>query len=110
MKKVEKLAIIAIILWLVTLIPNQLVSLMTVRLYGHPELLQMEWNLKGIVAIRSILSVIVKIGIAIWMFILTKRKGGSPWIWSLFCLIFGLIAPVLYFVGGEDIRGQSTNK
>lgn len=35
--------------------------------------------------------------IAIWLFTLAKRHNMTPWVWVLFSLVGGLLAPILFF-------------
>ena len=98
MKKIEILAIIVIALWVLTLMPNPLLTVVMARLYGPHELEAITWAQKGMIGARSILTLLVQIGIGIWLFIQAKRDKAKSWIWLLFGLSFGVSAAILYFL------------
>jgi len=98
MKKIEILAIIVIALWVLTLIPNPFLTIVMAKLYGPHEFQAITWTQKGMLASRNILSLLVQIGIGMWLFIQARRDKATSWIWLLFGCTFGISAAILYFL------------
>ena len=97
MKKIEVVAVVLIVFWAFALLSNSIMSIiMLVDLY-EPErgssIIRM-----GVFQVLSILHVLVKFGVAIWLFNQAKRDRATSWVWGLFGLIFGISAAILYFL------------
>jgi hypothetical protein len=107
-KSLEKLAMLVVILWCVSLVPSPLMHMVAARMYSPQE--YMEFNaLRTAYAAGSILlGLSVHIGVAAWLFIQVRRNGGTPWIWTLLGLATGLTAVLLYWLG--EIREQLVPK
>jgi 4-amino-4-deoxy-L-arabinose transferase-like glycosyltransferase len=98
MKNLEKLAIVLIVLWVLTLFQNSVLSVIMATLYGPHEVASDNWTLAMMAGVRSIVSVCVQIGVGIWLFVLARRKNATPWVWLLFGLCFGITAAILFFI------------
>ena len=107
-KNLEKLAMLVVILWCISLIPTPLANIIAARLYGNAEYMQFNALTSAFAATTIILRFSVHIGVAVWLFIQARRNGGAPWLWALFGIATGLIAAVLYWLGG--IRDQLIQK
>lgn len=92
MKSIEKLAIVFIILWTLSLVVNVITPYIQEITRQYPSIRFMGFTFS------SILRLIVNIGIGIWLFILARREKATPWIWLFFGLFAGLVAAVLFFV------------
>ena len=103
-KSLEKLAMLVVILWCISLVPSPLINIIAARMYSPGE--YMEFNaLRTASAAGSILlGFSVHIGVAAWLFFQARRNGGTPWIWTLLGLATGLTAVLLYWLG--EIREQ----
>lgn len=100
LKRFEKAAVVILIIWVVTLIPNRLDLWALVLLYsGKSEELSHFSNLMKILGFtQGLISGAVNIAVAFWMFVQARRDGAARCVWMLFGLVFGLIAPMLYFL------------
>ncbi|MDD5707082.1 MAG: hypothetical protein PHR35_14255 [Kiritimatiellae bacterium] len=100
MQRFEKAAIVILIVWVVTLIPNRLHVWSLVALFSSsPEAVaQLSYLTKVIGLMHGVTTGAVTIAVAIWMFLQARRDGAARWVWMLFGLAFGLMAPVLYFL------------
>ena len=98
MKKIEKIAIILIVLWVLTLASNPVITIIMGRLYSPQEFVNITFMQKGLLAARTILGLLVQIGIAVWLFMQAKRDKAARWVWALFGLTFGISAAILYFL------------
>ena len=98
MKKIERVALVMIVLWFITLVSNPLIPMLTVRLYGPREYADMQLSMSTIMFVRLAFSSLVQMGVGVWLFIQAKRDEKTPWIWCLFGLTFGIVAAVLYFL------------
>ena len=98
MKGIEKVAIILIILMIVSLIFSTFSNLFVVRIYSRDYLTYINLQTKIVSGIFFIFGMLVRIGVAIWLFFLARRHQAQPWIWCLFGLVFGLIAAVLFYL------------
>jgi hypothetical protein len=95
MKKIEMLAIIAIILYIIAEL---------FQTVGHwfimPLLAYFNWSFQSVALLSvplMIVIMLVNIAIAIWIFIVAKRYQNIPWVWALFGLTGGLLAPLLFY-------------
>ena len=107
-KNLEKLAMLVIILWVLTLIPTPLMNIIAARLYGNDGYMQFNALRSSYAAVSILLGLSVHIGVAAWLFIQARRNGGTPWLWALFGLTTGLTAAILYWLG--EIREQLIQK
>jgi len=98
MKNIEKLAIVLIVLWVLTLFQNPVLSVIMAKLYGPYEVGPDNLTLSMMAGVRSMVGLLVQIGIGIWLLVLAKREGATPWIWLLFGLCFGISAAILFFI------------
>ncbi len=98
MKKFEKLAVILLCLWVVTLIPNPGMKLLASKLYGQTDQMQMKAWMNAYVLVQAVLMFAVKLGIGVWLFIAAKKRDDSGWIWMLLGWAFGIPAAILYYL------------
>ena len=97
-KRFEKIAIILLILWVLTLIPNPLLNIIAGRLYAHEEYMAFRLLSSSLVSIQALLGLAVQIGVGVWLFTEAKKENDTAWLWLVLGLVFGLIAAVLYFL------------
>ena len=99
MKSFEKIAVVLIVLWLISLIQSPLTMfLVGEKLIGAEQGVQLGGMLGTIASAHVLLSQVVNIAVGIWLFVVAKKNNRTPWIWLLFGLFFGLIAAVLYYL------------
>ena len=98
MKKIEVIAVVLIVLWVLTLVSNPIITFITARLYTPPAQAALYCTHKAMLAARNIASVLVHIGIAAWLFIQAKWDRNTSWVWALFGFTFGISAAILYFL------------
>ena len=98
MKNLEKAAIVMVVLWVVALCSMLYPQLALRYLSGYEGM--MEWQASRAFALlgQTVVRLLVQIGVGVWLFVLAKKQGGTPWIWLLFGLTFGLVAAVLFFL------------
>lgn len=97
-KRIEQLAIVLLILWVVSLIPNPLTTIVAARMYGHAEFMQFQFLQSALASAQVLLAGAVHIGVGIWLFLEARRGQKTPWVWLLFGLVFGLVAVVLFLL------------
>lgn len=95
-KSVEKLAVIVIVLWLVSLIPSPLMNIVAGRMYSHTGYIEFHALRSAYALLFFILQIAVHIGVAVWLFIQARQNKDIPWIWGVLGLTTGLVAAVLY--------------
>jgi len=98
-RSVEVLAIVALILSVISfalqIYSVSMISLIEEFSSAGKENLTLYSTIKSSVEIGS--QYIVQTGIAVWLFIIARKDGMTPWVWALFGLTFGLAAPILYY-------------
>ena len=98
MKKLECLALVLIILFVLATFLSVFGDWVFARLYGREFMSKSNAQLKVITLVRSVLSIIVHLAVGIWLFVQARQAKGTPWIWLLFGLVYGLLAVVLFFL------------
>jgi len=99
MKKIETLAFIVIVLYLLSFAAPLASNFFIAQTYTPTEVGQMRLSLQWVTMFKSILGVLVHIAIGEWLFFVARReRHATPWIWCLFGLFFGLIAVILYYL------------
>ena len=98
MKIINKLAIILLIFWIIVLVPNPLTSMMIAKMYGPKYIQEIDNTHYILTATRTILSMSVRIGVAVWLFIQATRDKTARWMWSLLGINFSIGAAVLYIL------------
>jgi len=99
MKKIEWFALILIVLWVVALTVPKWLGLFVIpervdiQELGHvkPFTSIMAWS-------QFLVTRIVQIGVAIWLFITARRGNETPWVWALLGLTYGVFGALLFFV------------
>jgi hypothetical protein len=98
-RSVEILAIVALILFVISfalqIYSVTMISMIEDFSSAGTENLALYSTIKSGMEIGS--KYIVQTGIAVWLFIIARRDGMTPWVWALFGLTFGLTAPILYY-------------
>jgi uncharacterized BrkB/YihY/UPF0761 family membrane protein len=94
MKSLEKLAIVAIILYFVSTVISRVGNiLMTLPTFGCSA------TNTALLAIPYVVILLaVNIAIAIWLYRIAKHEQEKPWVWALFGFVFGVSGAILYFV------------
>lgn len=95
-ERIERIAIVVLILWVVSFIPNPLTTIVVARMYGHDEFQQFQFLKSVLASISILLTWGVHIAIGVWLFFEAKRNQKSKWSWLLFGIVFGLVAVVLF--------------
>ena len=95
-KRIERLVIVVLILWVVSLIPNPLTTIVAARMYGHYEFQQFHFLKSALASASLLLSWAVNIAVGIWLFLEAKRGQKTKWLWLLFGIVFGLVAVALF--------------
>ena len=98
MKRFERFAIVLMVLWILTLIPNPVITIILERISTPQEFGQLTMIQVLLNSVRAILAVLVHIAIGVWLFVQAKRDKLSPWVWCLFGCLFGITVIVLYYV------------
>jgi hypothetical protein len=89
---------VLIVLWLVSRIPNPLFQLLYARLFSPSAVGQLAVNQTLLLIAWSLLSAVVAVAVAVWLFRMARRDGASPWVWCMFGLFFSVVAVILYLV------------
>ena len=94
MKNIEKLAIVAVVLYFVATVVSRVGNILMITLSNAG------WS-GSKVALLSVPYVIVilavNIAIAIWLYRVAKQDQAKPWVWALFGFVFGVSGAILYF-------------
>ena len=96
-RNVEKVAIVLVVLYVVSHFSILFMPVMA-RLFGAEEHARMGAQMHFLMSARSIITGLVGVGVAIWLYMLAIRANMRAWIWLLFGLCFGVVAAVLFFV------------
>ena len=97
-KYLEKVAIVLIVLWFISVVPNPLLNILVARLYGPQYAKHLGVAFDAVLGIRMLTSAVLQIGVAVWLFTLARRHGNSHWVWGVFGLVFSVSAAILYFL------------
>jgi uncharacterized membrane protein len=97
-KRLEKLAIIAMVLWLASLVLDPLLMFMAMRLGGTDAMATLTMSDIIPFSLKNLVDAAVHIAVAVWLFKQAKRDGNSPWIWTLFGLVFSIVAVIVYLL------------
>ena len=95
MKSLEKLAIVAIILYFVSTVISRVGNILMTTLSPF------DWSgtNTALLAIPYMIVLLVfNIAIAIWLYSIAKQEQEKPWVWALFGFVFGVSGVILYFV------------
>ena len=98
MKRIEVVAVVLIVLWTVLLLYSSILSFIRLVDLYDPDEHASHFIAMGVLQTQSILYVLVRFGVGIWLFIQAKRDRAASWVWGLFGLIFSISAAILYFV------------
>lgn len=98
MKKIEKLALIVLVLMILSMVASPLTLILMNRLYGPTVQVQYSVLTRTMASMTILCRYLVNIGVGIWLFVLARLEKATPLLWLLFGLTFGLIAAVLFFL------------
>ena len=98
-RRIEWFALVLIVLWFIALLVPKYLRLFvmpanaTVEELGNfkPFMMLIVWS-------QFLIEKIVDIGIAVGLFIVARRGKETPWVWALLGLLYGLVAPLLFYV------------
>lgn len=96
MKKYEKLAIVALVIYLISILIRELAPPL-IGYFSSNE----EFSYELILTLRIIVSVIsfsINIVVAIWLYRVAKKERSIPWVWAMVGFIFGIMGGILYYV------------
>lgn len=97
MKKIEVLAILALLLTFASLLVRYGLGPITGELLANTD-----WTpsqvATGALVFRTLPYLFIQIGVAIWLFRAARRSAHIPWVWALFGLSYGLVAAILFYV------------
>ena len=96
MKKIEILAIIVIVLTVVSVVGQHCLGEFSQYLEDKHGLSYAKISMYRVYA-RSLPQLLVQIGIAVWMYLVSRRANNTPLVWALFGLVYGLLAPILFY-------------
>jgi hypothetical protein len=97
-KTLERLAVIAMLLWLASFILDPVIMGLTVMLGGPDAAMRITAMDIMPFSIKTAIASLVQIGVGIWLFKQAKRDGNSPFVWGLFGFVFSITAVVLYLL------------
>lgn len=97
MKRLEKMALVWIVLLVATQVGAALASFFVPRWLG-PDY-PLEWHTSHVFATMTRLFLLAPLNLAvgIWLFVSARKCGAMAWVWLLLALFFGLIAAVLFY-------------
>ncbi len=96
MKKVQWIIAVGVVLYVLGDLALIFIPIIFDNFVEDPELTRrmISWRILP----TAVIGMIVNFGIAIWMFRLAKPvKEASRWVWALFGLVGGLMAPLLFY-------------
>jgi uncharacterized membrane protein len=98
-KKIEKFAIILIILWVLQKPISYLISMVYFNVSFLEEVKHMwAWNILSSYA-GMLITELLNIFIGIWLYCIAKKENqGIPWFWLMLGIFTGVLAALLYFV------------
>ncbi len=110
-KRIEKLAIIAIVLWLASLVLDPILIFLAIRFGGDEAMAAITMSEVMPISLKNLVDVAVHIAVAMWLFKQAKRDGHSPWIWTLFGLVFSIIAVIIYLLSElvQQLKGKKSD-
>ncbi|HIJ71601.1 MAG TPA: hypothetical protein HPP87_09605 [Planctomycetes bacterium] len=99
MKKIETLAVIIIVLCVLSNISPIASTFIGAKFFGDETYGKFNLSIHLMATLTRILSLLVNIAIAIWLFKIARtEKNASPCTWLLFGFFFGLVAPLLFYL------------
>jgi len=97
MKKIDKLALTAIVLIIISRIAAIFSKAILTLLYGETGMnITLLQSASAAVTIPFIL--LINIGLGIWLYIEAKKDKSTPWVWCLFGLLFGLTGVAVFYL------------
>ena len=103
LKTFSRFAIVLILAYLVVWIGGTSLNTLRGSMLGSDELYKLSLNAQFIQIVQNIISILINLIVAIWLYLNAKRSGRTAIVWFLFGLAFGIIAPILYFVIPDDL-------
>jgi len=112
MKRIEKLALLIITLWVISLPLSSYVSLYLIPKHVPPaELPHLQYLTYLFSWVSIVIGKMVDIGIAVWLFRTSKKDNNAAWLWALLGLTSGAFAAVLYYLAriSKSLFSESKN-
>ena len=97
LQRIEKLAVILVILAIITTLFSPIIQVTAARILSNAEFGCMTREGFALRWIEFAFGHLVSAAIAVWLFGEAKRAGRAKWIWALFAMVYGLSAALLYF-------------
>jgi len=102
-KRLEKLALIAGLIWLASLALDPLLMFWAMR-SGGTEAAALSMSDVMPIALKNIVGGAVHIAVAVWLYQQAKRNGHSIYLWPLLGLVFGIMTVMVYLLA--EIRDE----
>ena len=97
MKKLDKLALVALVLIIVSRIAAVFSKALLTLLYGETGMkITILQSASAAVTIPFIL--LINIGLGIWLYVEAKKDESTPWVWCLFGFMFGLTGVAVFYL------------
>ena len=110
MKRLEKLAIVLTILWLVGAVFSTLTPICTKRMLAQEvDMSPMLIALSSATILTGFMTAAI---CGVWLFFESKRENYSPWVWCFVGLIFNKWAVIIFFayIILKELRNKNPNK
>ena len=99
MKKIDKLAMTLIVLWIISIPASQYLAGFIIPTYvDNQELRHFHVLTRCLAYAQFLIDKLVDIAIAIWLYTTAKKNFETPWLWALLGLVGGVFAALLYYV------------
>ena len=102
-KRLEKLALIAGLIWLASLALDPLLMFWAMRTGGTAAAALAMSDIMPI-SLKNIVGGAVHIAVAVWLYQQAKRNGHSIYLWPLLGLVFGIMTVMVYLLA--EIRDE----
>ncbi len=97
MKNLDKLALTAVVLIIISRIASVFSTSLLTLLYGEAGMeIKMLHSVSAASTIPFIL--LINIGLGTWLYREAKKDESIPWVWSLFGFVFGLTGVAVFYL------------
>lgn len=94
----ERLAAIFIVLIIIQKVGGYFIYPYMKIILNQNEFVELNSVQKFWGTVSNLIGIICNIGISIWVFITAKRENLKPFLWSLLCLLNGLLAAIFFYI------------
>lgn len=109
MKKLDKLALVAVVLIIVSRFASILSGPLLTLIYGEAGS-DIYYLHKVFVAVTIPFTLLINIGLGIWLYKEAKKDNSIPWVWCLFGFFFSLVGvAVFYLVRIYELMKKTNN-